>query len=429
MEGRVMKKRTWIVGTAVLVCLTSVPTVEAQTSTLPYGGSTFKGRILLGHDGNYNDEDDWGAFPVAIAILDAMGLKSKLVHAHFNNILPYNNDAFAAQMRTSALGAQQRYGLSRSIFHDCQNATERTNAINSIRDEINRSTADNPLYIILAGPIDVAYQGIVRSDLSKRPFVYCISHSSWNDGYGGGAIADHNKRDVIPTGVTWIQIRDGNPKLAFPSGPGRSSTPAQWALVDWMKNSSRANLRWIYSRLVAEGRVDISDATMAYFLVTGDESADLTKLENLLDKRIRPQPLNPRTTLRMEAENFVTLQNYTVAFGDRLASKRLKVSGVQNATCRIRTKFKELYTVPEGRYDVEVRYYDASGGQSTFQLKVNGSNAGAGWTANAESNTWRSRIRTGVVIRRGDDLEVEVRTSGTERGELDYVGLTFRGVK
>jgi hypothetical protein len=424
-----MKKRTWIVGIAALVCLASMAMVEAQTSVLPYDGSTFKGRILLSHDGNYNDQDDWGAFPVAIAILDAMGLKSKLVHAHFNNILTYNDEAFEAEMRTSALGAQQRYGLSRSLFYDCQNATERTNAINSIRDQINRSTTDNPLYMILAGPLDVAYEGIIGADPSKLPFVYAISHNSWNDGYGGGAIADHDKRDVIPTGVTWIQIRDGNRNLAFPGRPGGSSTPEQWALVDWMKYSSRANLQWIHSRLVAEGRVDISDATMAYFLLTGDETADLTKLENLLDKRLRPQPLNPRTTLRMEAENFVTLQNYTVVSGDGQVSQRLKVRGPQNATARIRTAFKELYTVPDARYDVQVRYYDASGGQSTFQLKVNGSNAGASWTANAESNTWRSRTITNVAIRHGDALEVTVTTSGTERGELDYVGLTFRGVE
>jgi hypothetical protein len=196
-----------------------------------------------------------------------------------------------------------------------------------------------------------------------------------------------------------------------------------------MKNSSQANLRWIHSRLVAEGRVDISDATMAYFLVTGDEHADLSKLENLLDKRVRPQPLNPRPTVRLEAENFLTLQNYAVSFGDGRASQRLKVSGTLNATGRIRTAFKELYTLPAARYDVAVRYYDASGGHSTFQLKVNGSKVGAGWTANAESNTWRSRTLTGVVLRRGENVEVEVKTAGTERGELDYIGLTFRGVE
>ena len=240
-----MKQRTWVVGIAALVCLAAMATVAAQTATLPYSGGTFKGRILLSHDGNYNDEDDWEASPVAIAILDAMGLKSKLVHVHFNNILPYNDEEFEAEMRTSALGAQQRYGLPRAIFYDCQNPTECTNAIYSIRDEINRSTADNPLYMILAGPMDVAYEGIVRSDLSKRPFVYCISHNNWNDGYGGGDIAAHDKRDVIPTGVTWIQIQDGNPTLAFPGGAGGVSTPAQWALVDWMKNSRFANLRWI----------------------------------------------------------------------------------------------------------------------------------------------------------------------------------------
>jgi hypothetical protein len=422
-----MTQGTWILGAALAV-VTSVAAVDAQTSTLPYSGSTFKGRILLSSDGNFNDEDDWGAFPTTVAILDAMGLKSKIVHAHFNNILTQNDPAFATEMRTSALDTQRRYGLSRSIFYDCQNPTERTNAITSIRDEINRSTVDNPLYMILAGPMDLVVEGIVRSNVSRRPFVYAISHNSWNDGYGTNGIAVHTKRDVIPTGVTWIQVRDGNPQLAFPGGPGASSTPEQWALVDWMKNSSNANLRWIHSRLVAEGRVDVSDATMAYFLATGDETATLAKLESLLDKRIRPQLVMPRTTIRMEAENFVTLQNYAVVFGDRRASKRLKVRGAQNATGIIRTKFKELYAVPEGRYDVEVRYYDAVGGQSTFQLKINGVNVGASWLANAESNTWRSRTIANLTVRGGDDLEVAVRTSGTELGELDYLGLRFRGV-
>jgi len=152
---------------------------------LPYSGSTFKGRILFSHDGNYNDEDDWGAFPVAIAILDAMGLKSKLVHAHFNNVLTFKDAAFAAQMRTSALGAQQRYGLSRFIFYDSQHATERTNAINSIRDEINRSTADDPLYMLLAGPMDpLCRHSLIQAPAVlatlREPFLWvvCVSSAS-----------------------------------------------------------------------------------------------------------------------------------------------------------------------------------------------------------------------------------------------------------
>ncbi|MHC4299867.1 MAG: hypothetical protein ACYS7Y_21525 [Planctomycetota bacterium] len=41
----------------------------------PFDGRNFKGRIAFSSDGNYNDEDDWGAFPVAVAMLDACGLR------------------------------------------------------------------------------------------------------------------------------------------------------------------------------------------------------------------------------------------------------------------------------------------------------------------------------------------------------------------
>jgi hypothetical protein len=57
----------------------------------PFDGKSFKGRIAFSSDGNYNDEDDWGAFPAAAAILDAFGVTDKLVHVDYCNILPKND--------------------------------------------------------------------------------------------------------------------------------------------------------------------------------------------------------------------------------------------------------------------------------------------------------------------------------------------------
>ena len=57
----------------------------------PFDGTAFRGRIAFSSDGNFNDEDDWGAFPVAAAMLDAFGVTSKLVHVDYNNILAENN--------------------------------------------------------------------------------------------------------------------------------------------------------------------------------------------------------------------------------------------------------------------------------------------------------------------------------------------------
>jgi len=63
-----------------------------------FDGKSFQVRIAFSSDGNYNDEDDRGAFPVAIAILDAFGVVDKLVHVDYCNILPSNNQRFHREM-------------------------------------------------------------------------------------------------------------------------------------------------------------------------------------------------------------------------------------------------------------------------------------------------------------------------------------------
>jgi hypothetical protein len=85
-------KRTLLQSLAVFSLLLSIP-VRSQAE--PYSAGGFQGRIALSHDGNFNDEDDWGAFPVAIAILDAFGVKDKLVHIEYNNIIQANDDRSA----------------------------------------------------------------------------------------------------------------------------------------------------------------------------------------------------------------------------------------------------------------------------------------------------------------------------------------------
>jgi hypothetical protein len=75
-----------------------------RSDALPYGANGFQGRIALSHDGNFNDEDDWGAFPVIIAILDAFGVKDRLAHIEYNNIIQDNDDQFEREMTASVLG-------------------------------------------------------------------------------------------------------------------------------------------------------------------------------------------------------------------------------------------------------------------------------------------------------------------------------------
>jgi hypothetical protein len=165
----------------------------------PFDGKHFKGRIAYSGDGNHNDEDDWAASPVALAIFAGFGAKDKLVHFDYNSILPSTNPEWEKQHETSVLGAAERYGYRASTFHNCRKNLDA--AVNSIKNAINESSADNPLYFIVAGPMEVPFLGIQKSDPEKRKFVYVISHSRWNDGFDLKYSFTHNKRSIIALGI------------------------------------------------------------------------------------------------------------------------------------------------------------------------------------------------------------------------------------
>jgi len=391
----------------------------------PFDGSRFQGRIALSHDGNFNDEDDWGAFPVAIAILDAYGVEDKLVHIDYNNILQANDARFEKEMTTSVQGAAEKYGVPSSILFNCR--TDLGGAINSIKNAVNASSRENPLYYLLAGPMDVPYRGILGADPVKRQYVHCISHSSWNDGYGKRRIEGRNKRDVIALGIKWIQVKPGK-LLAYSGTPATKSSPAQWALFHWMRDSSDDRLKWIFTRLEAEERCDVSDATMAYFLLSGDEQCDPQKLAALLDKKQKPNPIAIRPTIRLEAENFRSLENYSPASVGRQASQNVSVRMSDAPKGIIRTEFHEPYATVSGRYTVAVRYRDEKGGAGAFALRINGIQQDESWKASANDDAWTTHTVKEAFLSRDDTIEVEVTADGSERGELDFVQLNYLGL-
>ena len=414
-------KRTLLQSFVVLSLLLPIP---GRSQAQPYGANGFQGRIALSHDGNFNDEDDWGAFPVVIAILDAVGVKDKLVHIEYNNIIQANDDRFEREMTASVQGAAERYSIPPSVLHNCR--TDLNGAIVSIKNAINASSRGNPLYYVLAGPMDVPYRGILAADPAKRQYVYCVSHSSWNDGYGKRRIEGRSKRDVIGLGVKWIQVKPGH-LLAYSGVSGTKSTPAQWALFHWMRDSSDQRLRWLFTRLEAEERCDVSDATMTYFLLTGDEQCDPKKLAALLDKRQKPETVMIRPTIRLEAENFTVLENCALVTVGKQVSQNVIVRMSDAPKGRIRTEFQEIYAAQSGRYDVGVQYRDAGNGTAACGLRINGVSQGDAWKASVDDNAWKSHTVKGVFLSQGDGIEVEVQGDSKDRGELDFVQLTYVG--
>ncbi|MGB4726323.1 MAG: hypothetical protein WBH86_02845 [Thermogutta sp.] len=228
--------RTYFVSCVLVALLQGIAgSFVATAATGPYVEGQFRGRIAYSCDGNYNDPDDWVASAVTLAILAEMGLKERLVHFDYNSILSASNPAWEKIHAESVLGTAERYGFDRRVFFDCQKELDA--AIASIAKAVNDSTAEDPLYFIIAGPVDVPFLGIQKSDPDKRQFVYCISHSRWNDGFASRFKFTRTKRDVIELDVNWVQIRDQNRLLSF-GRYGQPSPVAEFEPYFWMRDSS-----------------------------------------------------------------------------------------------------------------------------------------------------------------------------------------------
>ncbi len=407
-----------VLGSAIATLL--LPWICLASHTGPFDGQVFRGRIAWSADGNHNDPDDWAASPFALAILAEGGVKDRLVHFDYNCILPETDLEWESIHKTSVLGAAQRYRYDPKIFFDCRNDVDA--AVNHLAEMIDASSAEDPLYFILAGPMEVPYLGIIKSDPAKRPFVYCISHSRWNDGFATRYQFKHSKRSVIPLGIKWIQITDQNQFLSH-SPYGRPARPEEWRPWHWLRDAADPKLSFLWERMRVSTRPDCSDAGMAYFLLSGDDQTEMAKLRRLLENNESLAPPSPRQRVRIEAENFQVLTGYELDHrNDRQVSHRISVR-LAHPEGEIRTSFHELYVRPSAHYDVAIRYFDQPGGRSRLLFLVNGERRGDPWTAN--DGQWATHLIPDVLLRQGDQIGVKVQADGTEEGRIDYVELVY----
>ncbi len=287
-------KRILITSLTFLVVFTSV---VAQTPL--WQG---KGRIAISSDGNEHDHDDWAATPLSLALLAASGLQDNLVLYTFSDHVWGSNQDHPTSpsglnsyehMRESALGGQKWFGFQNSKFICAvDNAIV---AYNALRDEINKSSEENPLFIVAAGPMQVVGEAISRAQMEKRQFVTVISHSEWNNRHSD----QHSKQEWdVHTGWTFQEIKDnfstaegGNLKcvqiLDQNGGADYLAFNTAKEKFDWIKNSlarSNSNYKpeawdWLYSRIETctknKGQnFDPSDAGMIVFMLTGIEKTD-----------------------------------------------------------------------------------------------------------------------------------------------------------
>ena len=261
-----------------------------------------KGRIAISSDGNEHDHDDWAATPLSLALLASQGLQDKLVlYTYSDHIWGSNQDHPTSKsglnayehMRESALGGQKWFGFDSTRFVCAVDNAEV--AYKAMTDEINKSSAENPLIIIAAGPMQVVGEAISRAETGKRQFVTLISHSQWNNNH-----ADNGGKKWwdVHSGWTFKEICDsfatdegGNLKciqiLDQNGGEDYDAFNAPIGKFDWVKNSEARNLPnykagawdWLYTRLEtcikSKGEnFDPSDAGMVVYLLTGVEKTE-----------------------------------------------------------------------------------------------------------------------------------------------------------
>ncbi|MCU0430166.1 MAG: Ig-like domain-containing protein [Cytophagaceae bacterium] len=280
------------------ILVSGVLSASVLAQTFPFGA----GRIAMSFDGNLHDDDDIIALPVSLGIAKAAGHQSKVVHVEYNNNTCGNantvdNDGGdyadkpefegrdAAHMVASAQGMIDRYGYSPSVMFD--HIANPAGCESHLRAEINRSTSANPLFIIAAGPMETIWRAINGSSSSAHPHVYIISHGRWNENYYRADCSPH----------TWTSIGNNFPaikRVAIPDQNYRLNRALSTNEWDWMRTSSDANLRWMYTRNPFVSKFDPSDAGMVYYLISnggnivngnmsgGNNSPSITDIRNVL---------------------------------------------------------------------------------------------------------------------------------------------------
>ncbi len=108
-------------------------------------------------------------------------------------------------MQTSCDGTASRWGgFDGLTFWNCM--TQQAEAIRDLKEQINASSATDPLWIVEAGEPDIIGYALEAADPGKRQFVKLLTHHPVNDGSG-----DFFKyRQILDLGVEEVRIPDQN---------------------------------------------------------------------------------------------------------------------------------------------------------------------------------------------------------------------------
>lgn len=262
-KGKMMKKiriKHKAILLTLLMVLSSAQLLKLEAADSPW---TRSNRIAISADGNPDaDADDVGATPFTLAVLAKAGLQDNLVHYDFNNFLEYKKiEPGNNRMWLGAMGGKTRWGFDRSRFFD--DSIDPDGAVEHLTAEINKSTAVDPLYLVVAGPMELIYRALVAADEGAIEHVILVSHHNYNE-YHKPRLWQRNWNDIqaaFPQ-VGYLRIKDQNGW----NGSGLKGKNHDDADFYWLRDHADPNLNWVYDRIVA-GKPDVSDAGIITWLI------------------------------------------------------------------------------------------------------------------------------------------------------------------
>jgi len=250
-------------------------TLPPMDNTLPAG------RLAYVADGNSKDPDDVSANAAVIALIAAAGKQSKLVHCSYgcdlkpnvgnNPVNDQDNWVYReGRLKKSYVDTADAWGgFGHLTFYNCR--TQTSAAKNDLKDAINASSSSNPLSIIEAGEPDIIIDALRAATASKRQYVSVITHHRAND--NGGEDDNHEWKDLLALGVKEVRIPDQNHGNDLNKGLRKNVSEYHWA-----RDHADARVRVLWDRNKAaetdrfagfDGKVDISDAGMVMFWISG----------------------------------------------------------------------------------------------------------------------------------------------------------------
>jgi hypothetical protein len=253
------------------------------------------GRIAIVADGNSPDPDDLGGTAVSIALLRAAGLEDRLVHySHSCDLVRVDRISEAAEKERHALmqsacdvTARRWGGFEGFTFFDAKWQQKET--VKDLKNAINASSAEDPLWIIEAGEPDIIGFALDASSKKKHKYVKVVTHHPANDDAGDF----YTWQQILHFGVEEVRIPDQNINLKVDL--------AEW---DWAKNHPDPRMQWIWLQgKIAEvddvvnfqkGKWDCSDAGMVLYWITGATNGGLQQgsviqVRTLLEKYLNSE--------------------------------------------------------------------------------------------------------------------------------------------